>query len=115
MKLNCGLSAEAKEELRIKNRLAELDLHIAAGGYSERRVFALFPVRVGESDCRWLEWVIEREHVKSSVTKRREELLDDEANGYNRSTKMQEVRLNIESGALSCNWYNKPTYHAIEE
>lgn len=49
MKLNCGPSAEERDrQARRKAREYWCNWH---------RWFAWFPVRIGENDCRWLEYV----------------------------------------------------------
>lgn len=52
MKFNCGASEAVKRKSHkehCEERIKELK--------QWRKVFALWPIRVGENDCRWLEYV----------------------------------------------------------
>jgi len=49
MKLNCGDSPETKREKARKQFSLEIKTGI--------KVFAWWPVRIGDNDCRWLEYV----------------------------------------------------------
>lgn len=48
MRFNCGLSVIEKFELRLKH---QREWH---------RHFTWWPTRIGQNDCRWLEWVERR-------------------------------------------------------
>ena len=55
MKINCGPSADAKV-LLARERLRQ-DWENLSKWHT---VFAFFPIRVGENDCRWLEYIERR-------------------------------------------------------
>lgn len=52
MKLNCGPTAHERRRAKIEKRNHYVE-HI----HNWHKWFAWFPVRVGKSDCRWLEYV----------------------------------------------------------
>ncbi len=59
MKFNCGKSREQKLR-EAEERAYELNLEIENGAEHWGKFFAWFPTRVGENDCRWLEYYEQR-------------------------------------------------------
>ena len=53
MKLDCGLAPWKQCELDRAQRLKDADI----AEQTWVRYFTLFPTRIGDNDCRWLEWV----------------------------------------------------------
>lgn len=55
MKFNCGLSKEHREYLRRLKQEADFEKM-----RQWHDVYAWWPIRVGENDCRWLETIEEK-------------------------------------------------------